>query len=474
MTERRPVQEAVLTLHRILSCGKRERAVELITFLNRIHMKKLLLLTFFLVLAASDSHAQRLQARFVTSAYAWERYDSVGTSSQHLFGYQTVQLSLAGEKLSFHTYLQGFNDFAGPVKNDPTLRLYNLYLKLSNIGGMVDLSAGRQTIFAGVGNGTVDGALASAKFLDSRLRVSGYYGLLPSPGYKASLIENAADNSMLGGQVVASPVDFAKVSVSYMQKHIKPETYFAIRRDSLFNPYLTEIKPMAMTEEYLSGDFNIDYEEFVSAYARFDYDLLLEKNSRMQLFTRVSPFSASSVTALRPLSITAEYLQREPRLLYNSIFSVFSYNTLKEYEVGAEYAFGTTWQVFAKYGSVSYNDATQNQITIGVNGEHASLSLTRNNGDGGELSAASLNVGYPLFDNKLTPTLLLGYAHYKLSEYSPKLDDALSVAVGAVYRPLRMLSVDAQAQWIQNKIYSSDMRFFVRVNYLLSHQLGIF
>lgn len=436
-------------------------------------MKNFLLLTCLLVLSVSGAFGQRLQARFVTSAYAWERQDTIGTSSQHLFGYQTVQLSLAGEQLSFHTYLQGFNDFAGPVKNDPTVRLYNLYAKWSNIAHIADVSIGRQPVFAGVGTGTIDGGLASLRFLDSKLKVVGYYGSLPALRYKASMIENAADNSMMGGQVVVAPVEFAQASVSYMKKNMRPETYLGTRRDSLFNPYLVEIKPSATAEEYLSGDVSLDYREIISGYARFDYDLLLEKNSRFQLFTRLTPFGSTSVKALQPLSLTAEYLQREPRLFFNSIFSVFSFASLKEYEVGAEYAIGTNWQVFAKYGSVAYNDATQNQITLGVNGEHISASLTRDDGDGGELSAASLNLGYPLFDNKLTPTLLIGYAHYKLSEFAP-LENALSVAVGAVYRPLRTFSVDAQAQWIQNKIYNTDIRFFVRVNYLFSQQLAIF
>lgn len=436
-------------------------------------MKNFLLLTCLIVLSVSGAFGQRLQARFVTSAYAWERQDTIGTSSQHLFGYQTVQLSLAGEQLSFHTYLQGFNDFAGPVKNDPTVRLYNLYAKWSNIAGLADLSVGRQAVFAGVGNGTIDGGIASLKFLESRLKLIGYYGSLPSLGFKASLIENGADNSMMGGQMVVAPVEFARASVSYMKKNMRPETYLGTRRDSLFNPYLVEIKPSATAEEYLSGDVSLDYKDIVSGYARFDYDVLLEKSSRTQLFARVTPFAASTMKALQPLSLTAEYLQREPRLLFNSIFSVFSFTSLKEYEAGAEYSFGTHWQVFAKYGSVSYNDATQNQITLGVNGEHVSMSYTGDYGDGGKLSAASLNVGYPLFDNRLTPTLLVSFASYKLSEYS-QLENALSAAVGAVYRPMRALSVDAQAQWIQNKIYNTDMRFFVRVNYLLSQQLAIF
>jgi hypothetical protein len=436
-------------------------------------MKNFLLLTCLLVLSVSGAFGQRLQARFVTSAYAWERQDTIGTSSQHLFGYQTVQLSLAGEQLSFHTYLQGFNDFAGPVKNDPTVRLYNLYAKWSNIAHIADVSIGRQPVFAGVGTGTIDGGLASFRFLDSKLKVVGYYGSLPALRYKAAMIENAADNSMMGGQVVVAPVEFAQASISYMKKNMRPETYFSARRDSLFNPYLVEIKPSATAEEYLSGDVSLDYKEIVSGYARFDYDLLLEKNSRFQLFTRLTPFGSSSVKALQPLSLTAEYLQREPRLHFNSIFSVFSFTSLKEYEAGAEYAIGTNWQVFAKYGSVSYNDATQNQITLGVNGQHISASLTRDDGDGGELSAASLNLGYPLFENKLTPTLLISYAHYKLSEYA-QLENALSMAIGAVYRPMRAFSVDAQVQWIQNKIYNTDMRFFVRVNYLFSQQLAIF
>jgi hypothetical protein len=66
-------------------------------------MKKLLVVACLIFLSVSCAFAQRLQARFVTSAYAWERQDTIGTSSQHLFGYQTIQLSIAGEKLSSRT-----------------------------------------------------------------------------------------------------------------------------------------------------------------------------------------------------------------------------------------------------------------------------------------------------------------------------------------------------------------------------------
>jgi len=437
-------------------------------------MKNLFRILSLLLLSVSVLFAQRFQVRLVSSAYAWERQDTVGQSSQHLFGYQTVQVSLAGKNLSFHTYVQGFNDFAGPVKNDPLIRLYNMYFKWTNVADIADLTLGRQAIFAGAGSGTLDGGIAAVRLFDSRLKVLGYYGLLPAPRQKAELIGDKKNNFMTGGQLVIAPLDFAQLSVSYMNKHIKPETYIGLRSDSLFNPYPIEIKPSASAEEYVSGDVSVDYRDWVSGYARYDYDVLLEKMSRLQLFGRVRPFESLGVKALQSLGLTAEYIQREPRLSFNSIFSVFAYNTLKEYEIGAEYAVTSAWQVFAKYGSVSYGDDDSKRVTVGANGEHISVSVTRNVGYSGELSAASANLGYPFFDNKLMPTLMLSYAEYKLNENASGLDNALAVGLGLVYRPMPVLSLDTQGQWIQNRIYKNDLRFFVRVSYLFSQQLALF
>lgn len=423
-----------------------------------------------LLFMISSATAQLFQARFVTSGFAWQRQDTVGQSSNHFYGHQTIQFSLAGKTLSLHGYVQGFNDLAGPVKYDPQFRLYNFYLKASNLADMVDIAIGRQTVFAGVGVGSMDGGLATVKLWESKIRVTGYYGILPPPLQKVELIGDKKNNFMTGGQVVVNPIDEARMSVSYMKRNILPEAYSALRRDSLFNPYRMEIRPSASTEEYLSGDVDVEYGGTVSGYARYDYDMKFEKTARLQLFTRVK--------VMEQLGVTGEYIYREPRLSYNSIFSVFAYNTLNEYEVGLEYAFTKPWaivgQVFGKYGSVSYgDDETSQRITLGASGQYGALSLTRNLGYAGELSGASLSAGYPLFERTLTPTLLLSFARYKLSE-NAELEDALSVAVGAVYRPWSTLSLDTQLQWIQNKIYQNDVRLFLRASYVLSQQLNLF
>jgi hypothetical protein len=77
----------------------------------------ILTLILFLCMISTEASAQFFQLRLVSSAYTWQRQDTVGQSSHHLFGYQTAQLSLSKENISLHTYMQGFNDFSGPLKN---------------------------------------------------------------------------------------------------------------------------------------------------------------------------------------------------------------------------------------------------------------------------------------------------------------------------------------------------------------------
>ena len=427
---------------------------------------RIILLLIAGTMLASSGWAQLFQARFVSSAYVWQREDTVRQSANHFYGFQSAQISLAAEHFSFHTNLQGFNDFSGPLKNEGLLRVYNFYAKYSGIVNSVDVSVGRQSVFAGAGSGTIDGAIVTARVPNYPIKLLGYYGALPVPNYKFELIDNIRSNNMLGAQIIGSPSECATVSLSYMRKENLPESYWAQRAyDSTYAIHTVEITPSSESEQYLSGDINIDYHDAISGYARYDYDVNQEKTSRVQLFTRV--------TISEPLALTGEYVHREPRLSYNSIFWVFAYNTIDDYELGGEYTLCKNWQVFGKYGEVSYGDDHSRQVTLGSNTKYASASISWNTGYGGSLAAVSANAGYPLWNNKITPTVLLSYAQYRLSD-ADVLTNALSGGVGLVYRPIAALSFDGQAQYIQNNIYNDDVRFFLRCSYHLSERLNIF
>ncbi len=419
-----------------------------------------------LLLSVQVAEAQRLQGRFVTSAYVWGRNDTVGVTSSHLFGYQSAHLTLAQENLSLQTHFQAFNDFAGPVKNHFKFRLYNLSFHWRNIGGMGDVSLGRQYVFAGVGTGGLDGAKVLLRFLDSRVQVVGYGGLLIAPRHEVALIDDGADNRMFGGQVRVEPHEMVRVSLSYLNRTQKAEAYVARRLDSLFNEYSVEIRPSADAEEYLGGDIDVTYGTRVSVYGRYEHDLQFDEMSRGEVFARVS--------VLENLALTGEYLRRQPRLRFNSIFSAFVYNTLEEVEGGVEYGFLPGWNAVLRFGSVSYGDASTQRVTIGAQGQYVGVQLVHTTGDDRQISGFSLNAGYPFMDRKLTPTITLSYAQYKLSAEEADLTGALAAGLGAVYRPSPSLSIDSQIQVMSNKIYASDVRWLLRVNYLLNERLNIF
>ena len=423
-------------------------------------------ITLLLLIAVPISLcAQRLQGRFVTSAYAWEHQANLDSSVSHVYGYQTLQLSYATEDLQLNTYLQGFNDFAGPLKNDFQFRLYNLYLKWRNIGGIGEVSLGRQYISAGAGNGIVDGALGSVRLWGSKIRLQGFWGVLAPVGMKAEIRDDAGENSLFGGQLILDPIPEAQVSVGYARKTMRAPSYTTTRPDSLFNPYPVEINPASEQEELLSGELRVDSPNLISGYFRYDFDINTEKTARFHLFARGR--------VVDELWVTGEYLQREPRIAFNSIFSVFAYSEIRDYELGLEYAITSNWRVFGKYGAVSYGGEDQWRVTVGGSWRYFSASIAHNTGDDGKISAVSLSAGYPLWDRMLTPTLAVSYASYKLSQYDD-LDNALSIAPGVVYRPLPWLSLDTQVQWLQNTIYKNDLRVMVRASYFFSERLDIF
>jgi len=163
-------------------------------------VKRLLILAFSLSpLISSGAFAQLFQARFVTSAYSWQRLDASKKSENHLFAFQGAQLMIGSKDLTFRTYLQGFNDFAGPNKNDPKFRLYTFSVDARNLFDMADVQAGRFYVFAGAGRGLIDGLSASVRPFGDLVVVKGFYGIL-APGDRSAAISQS-ENSLAGFRV---------------------------------------------------------------------------------------------------------------------------------------------------------------------------------------------------------------------------------------------------------------------------------
>ncbi len=415
-----------------------------------------------LVLLSASASAQLMTGRLTTSFYGFEGRDSALAKVMYLRAYENVYFNAASGDYSVNMNAMVSNDFGSTIETDPELRVNSFLMKVKNIGGHADISAGRQFIFAGVGSGLIDGISGSAKFLDNTLALTGYGGnnVTQSRDIRKQYIGN---KGLFGGQITYAPIDDGVVGISYMNKRWERKPYTALRMDSLFNPYSIVINSRPNEEELASFDVEYQHEQSYSIQAKTDYDILTEEISKVQGFTRVG--------VMKELNVTAEYIFRKPRLAYNSIFSVFNINSTKEIEGGIEYRPMSKTFLFARFANVDYVDESSQRLVVGGTYDFVSATYTQNFGYAGELNGVSVQAAYPMMERTLTPMCAVGYATYKLDKTDPA-SDVFNGTVGVVYRPLQILSTDLQMQWMSTPQYKSDMRIFLKINYWFSEKLN--
>ena len=424
---------------------------------------KLRLFISAVLLCASQAGAQFISGRLNTSLYGWQGRDAFDAKLNFLRGYENIQLEANSGQYSIGTNLQVSNDFATRVGTDPELRLSSLVFKVRRIADLVDVSLGRQFVFAGVGNGIIDGADLKFSALQGRIGAQIYGGYNVVETRTLNWKKSLADNSFAGVQVTGSPVDDLLVGVSYMNRRRSPDAFTVVRLDSVFNPYQVVLYSTPYEEEYASIDANYDLSSTVTVYGRGDYDVNLERISRAEVNARVS--------ILPDLAVSADVLHREPRLAYNSIFAVFNANSTQEVEGGVEYTITSSVRAYARYAYVDYRDDNSQRITVGGSYDFISASFTRNLGFAGDLNGLALQAAYPLADRMFVPMVALGYGSYKISP-DAETNNVLNGTVGLTYRPVPSLSADLQGMYMQNRLYSDDMRVFLRVNYWFSTKLN--
>ncbi len=414
-----------------------------------------------LVLLSGIASAQLMTGRLTTSVYGFEGRDSL-TPVTMFRAYENVYVNAATEDYAFNMNAMVSNDFGTAIETDPELRVNSFLLKVKRIGGMADITAGRQFVYAGVGSGLIDGVSATADLLDKAVTVTGYGGsnVIRSRDIRKGYI---GTNGLFGGQVLVAPMEDALVGISYMNKRMERKPYTATRMDLLNNPYELVINSRPNEEELASLDLEYEHGHAMTLHAKSDYDFHTKEISKVQTFGRFG--------IMEGLNVTGEYIYRQPRLAYNSIFSVFNTNSTKEVEAGLEYRPMRTAFFFARFANVAYVDESSQRLVVGGTYDIFSATYTQNFGYAGELNGISMQAVYPMMERTLNPMLAFGYATYKHSPDAVE-GEVLNGTVGVIYRPSRTISADLQMQWMSNPQYQGDMRVFLKVNYWFSEQLN--
>jgi hypothetical protein len=416
-------------------------------------MKKILL--FFLASGMLlTTLPQNLNGRFSSSVYTFERFDTAGSSNTHARTYQMLSFNFGKENLWLRSNFNLEYDIASKMQYDPRFRVYNLYADIQKVFDVASLRLGRQPLFNSVAGGVFDGATVGLNY--SGYKLQAYYGG-NVPAYQTlELIDNWSDNYLLGGEFTVYALMDWRFSAKYINKNFASQSYTAVRLDPDLNPINVLIENQSNQYQFVTGEVSYFKQKFGSGNIRYDYDLNFNTTSRFEISGRYEQ--------IKNLGITAYYNYREPKIRYNSIFSVFDYGNTWEIEGGVDYLVDNKYTLIGKFANVTYKDERSQRVTLGISSQYGSITARKNFGYAGEMDAISFYTAFTQLDGLLTPSLGFSYTRYKLSENDPS-NELVSVLAGANIRPFRTLSFDIQGQYLNNKIYNNDWRLFFKLNF---------
>ena len=330
-------------------------------------MKKYLFVLLLISIFAPLSFTQNINGRFSSSLYAFQRFDTTDVSGKYLRSFQMLNLNVNEGKFSLRSYLNLEADLSQSLQNDPRLRFYNLYFEGRNLFDVLSFKLGRQPIFSGIAGGTFDGLNVDLK--KSGYKLSAYYGGNVPAYQKLKVTDDFKNDYIVGGKLTAASVKDFQFVLGYVNKNFKAEEYSALRYDANLNPMQVLIQNESTQYQYASAEVNYEKKNLFSINTKYDYDINFAMTSKFEAY--------GSYDQLKKFRLNVYYNYREPRIKYNSIFSVFDYGNSQEFELGADYDLTKTFTLIGKFGNVSYKDDNSQRITFGVNSNYGSVNYRK-------------------------------------------------------------------------------------------------
>jgi len=417
-------------------------------------MKKILIVSCLALIAQSFILPQNINGRLTSSVYSFERFSVPGVSNNYLRAYELLSLNVNRDNYSLRTYFNIETDISKDLKSDPRLRVYNFYMEARDVFEILTFRLGRQPMISSVVGGLFDGVNASLAKDD--FKFNAYYGGNVPAYQKFEMTDDWEHDFILGGKLTTTALKDFRISLGYVNKNFKPQEYNAVRLDEDLNPITVLIRSNSNQYQFASAEVSYEMKNYFSLDTRYDYDINYKKTSKVELY--------GNYDQIKKLKLNVYYNYREPKVRYNSIFSVFDYGNTQEIEAGGDYTFNNNFTITGKYGYVKYKEENSQRATIGLITNYGNISYRKGMGYAGELDAVSAYTAYTFLNGFITPSVGLSYTSYKLSKDSEK-NNLMTLLAGCNVRPFRTLSFDLQGQFMNNKIYKNDYRFLFKLNY---------
>ncbi|HPS65542.1 MAG TPA: hypothetical protein PK447_08210 [Ignavibacteria bacterium] len=431
---------------------------------------KLLFFTLLLLLISQmNLHSQSLNVRVGTYMYSWQRMDSLdmgaGTvKTTHLRGYQDYMLDISSRKWEFSTNAQTEEDITEKSGRGFGYRIYNAFIKGSNLFNVLDVKLGRQYVSQGVGRGTIDGINFKLKLgKEKQYQLSGFGGALTPLLYDFDNYPKLKDSYGFGAMFSYYGVKNLMLGVSYYNKNNKPDAYYTTRLDSILNTQTVFIEPDSKANQMAGFDMAY-YQTKYEFYGKLYMDIYTKRIYRGEF--------NGSYRLPQNFKISAGYLYHEPLISYNTIFWVFTHTANQEIYANVDYLWRKNFNFYAGVSDVLYKDDHSLKIQAGLSHPNFGLSFVKYTGFAGESDGVYGYFNYELIWSKLSLTSGLNYSRYKLDSYATEdRVDSFTGLLGLVYRPIPRLTVDLQGQFLNNRIYKSDTRMMLGVTYWLFSKL---
>jgi hypothetical protein len=428
-------------------------------------MKTKYKLVLLLILISAIAEAQTINLSMSAYFYSWERTDSVAANSEtsYLKGYQNLSLEVAKDKWSLNTSLLTQEDMVASTGDGFDYSFYNLYVKGSNLWKVLDMKIGRQYVYAGVGNGMVDGLYLKYKGgMNKQYQLSVFGGALTPGNYDFQSYSDFNNNFIFGSAFNYYGDQGLTASLSYFLQRKQYAPYTAPRINTSYITIDEEIVTDSKYKQLIGLNFSYTGKQKYTLFGKAYYDLYIDKFYQTEL-----NFSYP----YKNFRISADYTYRTAQLTYNTTFwTMAQYWPLSHYqeiEGSVDYYLKNGINLFATISDVIYIDDNGLKYQAGFKKADYGLYYVGYSGYSGVSNGFTGYVYHNFIPSALSANLTLNYSNYYIGNYSVTHENQFSCLLGLTYRPITTLSIDAQGQFITNEIYSIDSRFLVGLNYRL-------
>jgi len=385
----------------------------------------LLILSSFCFLSAQIN----IQGNLSSSLYSFESADN----ENNLNFYQGLFLKISPESNPNLYIKSNLRLIKTSNPSDWSSKIYNSHVGWKAPGMHTELRLGRQFIYSGVINGTMDVLYLSLSPL-TNLKIKMVGGVEANIERKAEVTQ-WEDGNVIGGYASYRFDRALKTDISYFQKTRSDELYWQLGGASF------------------SGMIDQLFYRL-----KYDHNLLTSEYQAMR---------ANLIYYLDLWSFSAEFNSQRPRVYEDSFFSIFEIKAHDQIRVAVNRKI-EEYQVGLQLINTSFNEGeSSNQVMATLGNKLGILGLIFQSGYAGDNLGIYAQINYQLLEDL---KLNLYSSHYKYERQSVKINEqATSFSAGVQYDMLKSLRLGLQLQETVNSAYESDLRGLFRLNYSFNY-----